>query len=461
VLIVTLWVLVILAIVALTFAETMSVEARAASNDLERTRALYAAKAGVQRAILAIRADTSGYAADSSSWAALNSDDDQFPFQDERYDVTVTDECGKLDLNTGAEQQLGKLPEMTAEMIDALLDWIDADDNPRANGAENDYYSRLSPPRAGANRPFLTLDELLLVKGVTKEAYYGADQGQALSLNAPPPVLQPGQPTPLRDLLTINSGDNDLDAQGQARLNINDTDEETLAQGTQGILTEADIKAIMDARDKAGSFRSIGDLLTVAGLSRDKMQSLADLITTQTHSAGQTTGQPRTPGGPTPPGSDLPGPGDTNPTSAESPRQGPEPEPPAPPEPQPPAPTGPSAPAGGASAGDAKTYRPGIVNINTAPADVLGTLDGMTQQAVEAIINYRATAPFVTRGDLLKLTEVTDGLFAQIAERVTVRSSALRITSVGSVDDGRIRVQLTAVVDLKGTQPTIVSLTEG
>ncbi len=441
VLIVTLWILVILAVVALTFAETMNVEARAAANEMSRARALYAAKAGLQRAILAIRSDTSGYASDWSPWASLNSEDDQFPFDDERYEVSVTDECGKLDLNAADEQLLQKLPELTPELVASILDWRDQDDSARPDGAESDYYSRLRPPRACANRPFLTLDELLLVKGVTRETYYGPDAGRTLSLNAPPPARSADQATPLVELLTLYSGDNDLDAQKRERLNINDADAQTLVDEAQGILTETDAQAIVNTRQRVGSFRSIGDLLQVEGITRDKMQQLADLITTLTHSTGQSTGATSPEISPTPGGPNLPGLG------------GPEQTPtPAAPEP---------AAASGASSRTPQDYQPGIINLNTAPPEVLATLDGMTEQAVQAIVAQRQKEPFTTRGDLLKLTEVTDDIFAQIAERITVCSSALRITSVGSVEDGRIRVGLTAIVDLKDSEPKIVYVVEG
>jgi hypothetical protein len=46
-------------------------------------------------------------------------------------------------------------------------------------------------------------------------------------------------------------------------------------------------------------------------------------------------------------------------------------------------------------------------------------------------------------------------------ERVTVRSSALRITSIGSMEGGRVRVRLTAIVSLKESEPEIVYLAEG
>ena len=463
VLIITLWILVILAVVALTFAETMNVEARAAANELSRARALAAAKAGLQRAILAVQSDTSGYASDQSSWALLNSEDDQFPFDDERYDITVTDECGKIDLNSADEQLLAKLPEFTPEMVASILDWRDTDDSAHPDGSESDYYSQLRPPRACANRPFLTLDELLLVKGVSREAYYGPDAGRALSLNVSPPPRTADQPTPLVELLTLYSGDNDLDAQKRERLNINDADAQTLVDGTDGILTETDAQAIVDARQRAASFSSIGQLLQVQGITRDKMQQLADLITTRTHSAQQSTSATPTGAGPTPGGPSLPGTGGPGSGTGGTPQT-----PPSEPSPIPGLPGGTSMPAAsqptttsGTSSVTPQDYQAGIININTAPAEILATLDGMTEQAVQAIVTQREKEPFTTRGELLKLTEVTDDIFAQIAERVTVRSSALRVTSIGSVEDGRIRVRLTAVVDLKDSQPKIVYVAEG
>lgn len=462
-LIITLWILVILAVVALTFAETMNVEARAAANELSRARALCAAKAGLQRAILAVQSDTSGYASDLSSWASLNSEDDQFPFDDERYDVTVTDECGKIDLNSADEQLLAKLPEFTSDMIASILDWRDTDDSARPDGAESDYYSQLRPPRACANRSFLTLDELLLVRGVTREAYYGPDAGRTLSLMAPAPQRTADQPTPLVELLTLYSGDNDLDAQQRERLNINDADAQTLLDGTDGVLTETEAQAIVDARQRIGSFSGIGQLLQVEGITRDKMQQLADLITTRTHSTQQSTSATPLGAGTTPGGMNLPGTGGLGPGTGGTPQT-----PPSEPSPIPGLPGGTSTPAAsqptgasGTSSATPQDYQAGIPNINTAPAEVLATLDGMTEPAVQAIVAQREKEPFTTRGELLKLTEITDDIFAQIAERVTVRSSSLRITSVGSVEDGRIRVRLTAVVDLKDTEPKIVYVAEG
>src|SRR5207249_2350667 len=62
----------------------------------------------------------------------------------------VIDESGKININAlvaldssgkVAHDALIKLPNMTEEIADAIIDWIDADDEQRPSGAENQYYS--------------------------------------------------------------------------------------------------------------------------------------------------------------------------------------------------------------------------------------------------------------------------------------------------------------------------------
>jgi Type II secretion system (T2SS), protein K len=97
----------------------------------------------------------------------------------------LEDESSRLNLNTlltidqllpGASRQLlMALPGMTEDVADAILDWMDTDDQPREYGAEVDYYSGLNPPYAPKNGPLETVEELLLVKGVTPLLLFGAD----------------------------------------------------------------------------------------------------------------------------------------------------------------------------------------------------------------------------------------------------------------------------------------------
>ncbi len=64
---------------------------------------------------------------------------------------------------------------MTDEISDAILDWIDADDTPRTNGAESDFYTSLTPGYTPRNGPPVTIEELLLVRGVTPQLLFGLD----------------------------------------------------------------------------------------------------------------------------------------------------------------------------------------------------------------------------------------------------------------------------------------------
>ncbi|AEF99353.1 type II secretion system minor pseudopilin GspK [Methylomonas methanica] len=89
--------------------------------------------------------------------------------------------------------------EIDSKLMDAILDWLDADGEIRyPSGAEDEAYSRKHPPRRAANRLFADVSELLLVQGVTPEIYdklrpfiYVAPGYAPVNVNtAPPEVLR-------------------------------------------------------------------------------------------------------------------------------------------------------------------------------------------------------------------------------------------------------------------------------
>lgn len=58
------------------------------------------------------------------------------------------------------------------EILEAVVDWIDADDEEFGfGGAESLYYQRQDPPVAPANRPLKSVTELRWVKGLTPELF--------------------------------------------------------------------------------------------------------------------------------------------------------------------------------------------------------------------------------------------------------------------------------------------------
>lgn len=84
-------------------------------------------------------------------------------------DPTATDETPAL-----ANPLMG-IPGMTLDISEAIFDWIDEDDDLREHGAENEHYQTLSPPYECKNAKLETLDELLLIRGITSQMLFGED----------------------------------------------------------------------------------------------------------------------------------------------------------------------------------------------------------------------------------------------------------------------------------------------
>lgn len=158
----------------------------------------------------------------------------------------LVDEAGKINLNAllridssggVAHNMLMLLPQLydREDIVNAILDWIDADDEPRTNGAENEHYSALIPGYRCKNGPLDSLDELLLVRGVTPELLFGNDRNRngVLDVDEDPGVgaLDRG----LSEYLTVYSREQNVDSEGVARIYINDSD----LQGLQAKLATA------------------------------------------------------------------------------------------------------------------------------------------------------------------------------------------------------------------------------
>ncbi len=95
----------------------------------------------------------------------------------------IEDERGKLNLNDlavsgnpiakkatiGRFKRLFAFVQISPDLVDAIVDWVDQDDQPEPSGAENLYYQTLRPSYRAANAQLQTFLELRLIKGVTPE----------------------------------------------------------------------------------------------------------------------------------------------------------------------------------------------------------------------------------------------------------------------------------------------------
>ncbi|MFO0427449.1 MAG: hypothetical protein ACK526_12870 [Planctomyces sp.] len=151
----------------------------------------------------------------------------------------LNDESAKLNLNTLQLDQIHReesrnrllaIPGLTIQIADSVMDWMDSDDEVSGLGAETSWYTAQSPPRRPRQGPLRDLSELLLIRGMTKDLFYGEDRNangrldpqendgdRSLPRDNADGKLQAG----LRDYLTVLSCEGCVLSDGRRKININ------------------------------------------------------------------------------------------------------------------------------------------------------------------------------------------------------------------------------------------------
>jgi general secretion pathway protein K len=196
----------VLSALAAGFVLSMKVETRLAYNANSEQQLLWLGRSGVELARYVLSQHPPGEPYDSlnQKWAggsgSLSESNsvlsslslNNYPVGDGTVTIKIIDLERKVNINTASAttiQQALTLMGVDANDIsvvsDSILDWIDSDDLPRVAGAESDYYQGLAVPYYAKNAPIDDLSELLLVKDVTPEMYWGGNAG-----NHTPSVFQ-------------------------------------------------------------------------------------------------------------------------------------------------------------------------------------------------------------------------------------------------------------------------------
>ena len=183
-LLVTLLILVL--IVALVY-EVFRIGAQSAQTGAygrDSIRCILLAEAGTGAARIALRVDARDNQYDTLdevwSRSAL-----PITLGDGEVSVTIEDEERKINLNRlmlpngiapdprrlAVFQRLLDILGIDPSVADAIVDWLDRDENPRVGGAESSYYLGLPNPYRAKNDLFDTIGELRLVRGVTSEVF--------------------------------------------------------------------------------------------------------------------------------------------------------------------------------------------------------------------------------------------------------------------------------------------------
>ncbi len=173
---------VVLTSMVLVFARNMRTESLASANRLSAAKA-DAVEQGAEQWVLA---QVGTYQNDALTITqipaeALQVGDGYFwllhpnPTTDQAYMAGIVDESSKLNINVASSAKLQDLPGMTPTAADSIIDWRDADSTPQPNGAESEFYEQLAEPYDAKNASFETVEELMLVNGWDSSLLFGYD----------------------------------------------------------------------------------------------------------------------------------------------------------------------------------------------------------------------------------------------------------------------------------------------
>ena len=199
-------ILIISLIVALTlqFNTSMWTNLHAAVNLADGIKLGCIARSGFNGALAVLREDATEGDVDTlhETWAYSRtfSEASSSLFEEGRFLLDIKDLSGRIQINrlinedgsyNDAQKDLlmrflsssefGLDTEEAENMVDAIKDWIDSDNEVTRFGAEDSYYQALEIPYPCKNGPFEFIEELLLVRGITKELFYGAGENPGIS----------------------------------------------------------------------------------------------------------------------------------------------------------------------------------------------------------------------------------------------------------------------------------------
>jgi type II secretory pathway component PulK len=239
ILVVTMWIVLILVGLLLTLAQATRVEAICSANGYSCLQAQAVEQGAVQYVLAELTGLKGKVPADGdiqcegvrvgqgAFWILRNNDSSD----DRTWRFGLADECAKVNLNTARLTMLQKLPGMTDELSACLVDWRSSGTTPSAGGAKDEYYLLLSDPYLCKKGPLETLDELFLVKGATREIVYGEDINRNGLLDANEDDAELSEPFDDRNgkvergigpFVTVCSVSPNTDTAGQRRINVND-----------------------------------------------------------------------------------------------------------------------------------------------------------------------------------------------------------------------------------------------
>ena len=481
----TLWILTILSILAAQLLYSIHIEQRTQRNFLDRSKFHYAARAGFEWTLAVMRGDQTPFDSLGETWAE--------PIQGQvedgiqignflNYQVTVVDEASKVNINIA---DVGLVSNLLAQ----------------AGASPDDALTEDLANKIVEGRPYRTVRDLARVEGMTSELLYGVQQ-EMVSVSGQPSAVNQRFPTDtplgLVDLATIYSVDASTDPNGEPLVDINTADAEALTkvsgQQNQPVFTQAEAESLIQQRD----FDKFSALMDVQAVSDELFNNIRDQLTTEDTNEGETGEETNDPEGNFVPGqrgtsqgADEGGKVNINTADVETLES-----------------------LEGIDQGIAERIvshregqglfqnidaikevkmltqqefisivdkitlkdgdtRQGLININTAPPEILALLPGMDPQRAQAIVERREedasdapqlqgfTAdeikgnPFTRISQLSQVEDIDFATFREVVDWVTYRSHGYRIEANGIDLSGKVVSTCIGIIDRTGDQINI------
>lgn len=402
ILIVTMGVVIALTGLALVFSREMRVEALASGNMLASAEADAIVSGATQHVFNRLAANTDRTSLDNDIQSeAVQVGDGAFwilrpnPDNENQYAYGLIDESSKLNINTASVDMLMRLPGMTQELAASIVDWRDPDDDvSEGGGAESAYYLLQPEPYYCKNAPFETLDEVMLVKGATREVLFGVDANRNGVVDADEAGTQghvasvDGQAQcGVYKYMTVYGSVPNTSKSGQPRLFVGDVRTRTLAAISvllSRTMTPERVATITNLLRNAPQATNVLDFYQKSKMTIDEFKGVSDLITTD----------------------------------------------------------------------NARTLS-GRINVNTAPREVLRCLPGLEDSDIDALIAKRTNGGSELE-NIAWVTEVlTPEKAALIGGRIITRSYQYSADIVGVSGNGRCFKRLKAVFEMRTTPPRL------
>ena len=271
----TLWILTILSILAAQLLYSIHIEQRTQRNFLDRSKFHYAARAGFEWTLAVMRDDQTPFDSLGETWAE--------PVQGQvedgvqignflNYQVTVVDEASKVNINIA---DVGLISNLLAQV----------------GASPDDALTEDLANRIVEGQPYRTVRDLARVEGMTTELLYGSREQEIATSSQSSGTVNDStslltrtnsqESIGLVGLATIYSVDASTDPGGEPLINVNAADSEELTKVTtqqnQPVFTQAEAESLIQQRE----FDRFAALMDVQAVSDELFNNIRDQLTTE------------------------------------------------------------------------------------------------------------------------------------------------------------------------------------